>query len=119
MLNYFEPDEKECTFDYVAIMTAEITEDFNKLILRKYSNGVEIYYTLNEDNVHLVYIIANEKGKGNGSLALKEFLYDFNSYNIVTEAIFFLLNWYEKFGFIYVETIEDMFCERMIKYKRG
>ena len=64
MLKYYETNDY---LDYVAIETAECTGDDNEIIYRKYSNDVEIYYTVSENIIHLIYIFSNNRRNGNGS----------------------------------------------------
>lgn len=102
--------------NYISLQVAESTNDTHDILSRLYNNNVQIDYTIDEKEkvVHILYIEALEKRKKCGTNALQLFLYDFNGYNIELESLFYLEEWYKRFGFDFKYHIDEMFCCKMI-----
>lgn len=107
---------------YDAIITAKFYhENPEAIIVRNYQNGAIIEYLADQTNkiVHLLYICSSESGKKYGTDSLKEFINEFNQYDIITDAVPWLRTWYESFGFVYKYFIEDMCLLKMILSRKG
>jgi hypothetical protein len=101
--------------NFIAMQTAEATNDNGDIVARLYNNNVEINYTIDEINkiVHILYIEAVPQKSGKGTETLKVFLSEFQYYDIIVDALFYLNKWYEAFGFQFEYAIDDMYCYRM------
>lgn len=117
MLTY----ENISNVNFIALATAEATNDNNEIVSRIYSNNVEIYYTIDKklNTVHLLYIEANPTNQGKGTIVLKNFEKEFSNYDIIVDALFYLKKWYESLDFQYEYAIDEMYCYRMKLCRKG
>jgi len=75
---------------------------------RKYENNVFINFTIRENNKIYIFLIeSEEKGKGNGTLVMQDFLNEFQNYEIVLDAVEYAIDWYKQFGFKQIESINN------------
>ena len=112
--------ENISSINFIALATAEATNDNNVIISRLYNNNVEVYYTIDEKSnvVHLLYIEAKPTNKGKGTIVLNDFIKEFSKYDIITDALFYLKEWYESLNFKYEYAIDEMLCFRMRLYRK-
>lgn len=107
----------ECmkTINFIAVATAESTNDESEIQGRIYNNGVEIYFTCNniERKCHILYIESKNKNNGNASMVIEEIINEFYEYTVIVESVYFLKSWYEKLGFRYEYDIDEMMCYHM------
>lgn len=105
------------TINFIALATAETTDDDYEIQGRVYNNGVELYFTCDETEkkCHILYIESKYKNNGNASMVIKEITNEFLGYTIIVDAVYFLKHWYERLGFVYKYDIDEMMCYRMSK----
>lgn len=116
MLTY----ENISSTNFIALATAEATNDDNVIVSRLYNNDVEVHYTIDEacNIIHLLYIEAKPTNKGKGTVVLTDFINEFSKYDIITDALFYLKRWYESFNFEYEYAIDEMCCFRMRLHRK-
>ena len=107
----------ECmkTINFIAVGTAEATNDECEIKGRLYNNGVEVFFTCDDlkKKCHILYIESKYKNNGYASSVIKEIINEFSKHTIIVEAVFFLKSWYEKLGFTYDYDIDEMMCYHM------
>lgn len=103
--------------NFIAVCTAEATNDNTEIQGRIYNNGVEVYFTCDRIKkvCHILYIESKYKNNGNASMVIKEITNEFLGYTIIVDAVYFLKHWYERLGFVYKYDIDEMMCYRMLK----
>lgn len=107
--------------NFVALATAEATNDNNEIVTRLYSNNVEISFTIDQklNIVHVLYIEATPTKKGKGTIVLKDFIREFSKYDIIVDALFYLKEWYESLNFKFQYAIDEMMCYKMKLRRKG
>jgi hypothetical protein len=82
--------------DYMIVYNMEKDRE---IIHREYNNFVNIYYSLEDNIIHLILIRSKYEMYHFATKALYDFIECYKDYVIKIEALLHLADWYKKFGF--------------------